>query len=388
MTRPHELRPPPLDGASATGRGRARNGVATATGLLVDRAFGEPPAAVHPVALFGRAMTRLERRVWRDHRPAGAAYAAFGAGLGSLAGAGLDRAARVALGSRAPGGAVVTWIVVAGRALGEEARAIGERLVADDLDGARERLPALVGRDPDSLDAKGVARAVVESVAENTVDAVVAPACWAAVGGAAGAGFYRAVNTLDAMVGHRNERYSQFGWAAARLDDVANWVPARLTALLAAAVRPAQAREVLDALVHPPAHPSPNAGVAEAAFAAALGLRLGGDTVYAGRVDPRPAFGTGRPPEAADIVAAVRLSRDVTLALAGLLAAPAVLGALTRRRRRPPQLAFVYRDTAEKERQLRRGVDPKRGRSRSGPYRGHNRGRSRFGTAAPREEAT
>ena len=169
---------------------------------------------------------------------------------------------------------------------------------------------------------------MVESVAENTVDAVVAPACWAAVGGAAGAGFYRAVNTLDAMVGHRNERYRRFGWAAARLDDVANWIPARLTGLLVAAVRPARAREVLDALVHPPAHPSPNAGVAEAAFAAALGLRLGGDTVYAGRVDPRPTFGTGRPPEPADIDAAVRLSRDVTLALAALLATPAVLGRL------------------------------------------------------------
>jgi adenosylcobinamide-phosphate synthase len=191
-------------------------------------------------------------------------------------------------------------------------------------------LPALVGRDPESLDAKGAARAVVESVAENTVDAVVAPACWAALGGAAGAGFYRAANTLDAMVGHRNERYGRFGWAAARLDDVANWIPARLTALLVAAVRPGQAREVLDALAHPPPHPSPNAGVAEAAFAAALGLRLGGDTVYAGRVDPRPTFGTGRPPEPGDIDAAVRLSRDVTLALAALLAAPAILVGIRR----------------------------------------------------------
>jgi adenosylcobinamide-phosphate synthase len=308
-----------------------RYGVAAAAGLLADWAFGEPPAAVHPVALFGQAMTGLERHLWRDDRPAGVAYAAVGAGLGALAGAGLGRASRFALGSSLPAGAVAAWLVVAGRALGDEARAIGERLVADDLDGARLRLPALVGRDPESLDAKGVVRAVVESVAENTVDAVVAPACWAAVVGAAGAGFYRAVNTLDAMVGHRSERYRHFGWAAARLDDAANWIPARLTAALTAAVRPAHAREVLDVLVHPPAHPSPNAGVAEAAFAAALGLRLGGDTVYAGRVDPRPAFGTGRPPEAADIDAAVGLSRDVTLALAALLAVPGVLRALAPR---------------------------------------------------------
>ena len=348
----------PYRAFSATGCGQVRSAVATAVGLVADRVLGEPPAPVHPVAAFGRAMTTLERRVWQDSRMVGAGYAATGIGLGWAAG--------FALGSSIPAGAVATWLVVAGRALGEEARVIGERLADDDLDGARRRLPALVGRDPESLDAKGVARAVVESVAENTVDAVVAPACWAALGGAAGAGFYRAVNTLDAMVGHRNERYRQFGWAAARLDDAANWIPARLTALLVAAVRPAQAREVLEALVHPPAHPSPNAGVAEAAFAAALGLRLGGDTVYAGRIDPRPTFGTGRPPGAADIDAAVRLSRDVTLALAALLATPALVAALTRR---PAQLAFLSRNTAEKERQLG-DTGPRRNRLRSEPSKG------------------
>ena len=303
----------------------ARNAFASGVGLLADRVLGEPPVAVHPVATFGRAMMALERRLWRDSRPAGVGYAASGVGVGWAAG--------FALGRSAPAGVVATWLVVAGRALGEEARAIGGRLVDDDLDGARRRLPALVGRDPECLDAKGVARSVVESVAENTVDAVVAPACWAALGGAAGAGFYRATNTLDAMVGHRNERYGRFGWAAARLDDAANWIPARLTGLLVAAVRSKQAREVLTAVIHPPAHPSPNAGVAEAAFAAALGLRLGGDAVYAGRVDPRPTFGTGRPPEPTDIDAAVRLSRDVTLALAALLTTPAALSAIPRRRR-------------------------------------------------------
>jgi adenosylcobinamide-phosphate synthase len=291
--------------------------LAAALGIVTDRLLGEPPEAVHPVVAFGRAMTALEARLWHDSRLAGARYAGTGAGLGWAAG--------LALGPSLPAGVAATWLVVAGRALGDEARAIGNRLVYGDLEGAKERLPALVGRDPESLDAKGVARAVVESVAENTVDAVVAPACWAAAGGAAGAGFYRAVNTLDAMVGHRNERYHRFGWAAARLDDAANWVPARLTALLVAAVRPRQAGEILHAVVHPPAHPSPNAGVAEAAFAAALGLRLGGDTVYAGRVDPRPAFGTGRPPDPDDIDASIRLSRDVTLALAAVLATPALL---------------------------------------------------------------
>jgi adenosylcobinamide-phosphate synthase len=319
--------------------------IAAAAGLLADRVLGEPPAAVHPVAVFGRAMTALERRAWRDCRSAGVGYAAAGVGLGWAAG--------FALGPSVPAGAAATWLVVAGRGLGNEARAIGERLADDDLDGARRRLPALVGRDPESLDAKGVARAVVESVAENTVDAVVAPACWAALGGAAGAGVYRAVNTLDAMVGHRNERYGRFGWASARLDDAANWVPARLTGLLVAAARPRYAREVLAAVVHPPAHPSPNAGVAEAAFAAALGLRLGGDTVYGGRVDPRPAFGAGRSPEPADIDTAVRLSRDVTLALAALLAAPALIRAAARR---SPGATPALLHVAARQRGLRRSA--------------------------------
>src|SRR5438105_7355792 len=216
---------------SATGGAMSRSctPLAAAFGLVADRVLGEPPAVVHPVAAFGRAMTTLERLLrsetrdyrgvrtgeggpesWRDGRSAGAGYALAGVGLGCAAG--------VALGPSFPASAATSWLVVAGKALGDEARAIGAHLVDDDLARARRRLPALVGRDPDQLDAKGVARAVVESVAENTVDAVVAPACWAAAGGAAGAGFYRAVNTLDAMVGHRNERSQRFGWAAARLD--------------------------------------------------------------------------------------------------------------------------------------------------------------------------
>ena len=212
---------------------------------------------------------------------------------------------------------------------GDEARAIGERLVDDDLDGARRRLPALVGRDPSRSTPRGWPGRSWSRWPRTPSTPWWRRPAGRRLGGAAGAGFYRAVNTLDAMVGHRNERYQRFGWAAARLDDVANWVPARADRRCwwppSARTGPGRCRRPSP---HPPAHPSPNAGVAEAAFAAALGLRLGGDTVYAGRVDPRPAFGTGRPPEPADIDAAVRLSRDVTLALAALLATPAVLGRL------------------------------------------------------------
>jgi len=280
-----------------------------AAGLVADRLFGEPPAVVHPVVAFGRVMRVVERRLYRDNRGAGVAHALIGAGLGAGAG-GL-------VGSTA----LATWVAVAGRALGTAATAVGDALDAGDLDRARALLPALVGRDPSALDEKEVARAVVESVAENTVDAVVAPALWAAVAGAPGALGYRAVNTLDAMVGHRSSRYERYGWASARLDDLAGWVPARVTAVLVAGVRPAMARSVWTAVrTQAPAHPSPNAGVAEAAFAAALGLRLGGENRYGDRVELRPPLGTGRPAEAGDIARAVALSRDVCAAMVVTLA--------------------------------------------------------------------
>jgi adenosylcobinamide-phosphate synthase len=309
-----------------------------ATGLTLDRLVGEPPVA-HPVAAYGRLMAALEARLWHDSRLWGSAFTAAGVGLGATTGKAMDElCSRRGRGGRCRstvpviGTALATGMAVAGRALADEARRVAAALEAGDVDGARARLPALCGRDPDALDDKGLARAAVESVAENTVDAIVAPAFWAAVAGAPGTLAYRAANTLDAMVGHRSPRYLRFGWAAARLDDAANWIPARLTAGLVAAVRPGAAGEVAAVLRRPPVHPSPNAAVSEAAFAVALGVRLGGDTVYGGRIDPRPTFGAGRPPEPADIDAAVRLSGDVTAALAGLLAGLGLLSAARRRR--------------------------------------------------------
>jgi len=293
-----------------------------AIGVVADRLLGEPPASLHPVAGFGRAMQAVEERIYADERAAGVLHAAAGLALGALAG----RTVRST--------AVATWSAVAGRSLGEAATRAGDALAAGDLDRARELLPALVGRDPSQLDAKEVARAVVESVAENTVDAVVAPALWAAVAGAPGALAHRAVNTMDAMVGYRDERYQRYGWASARMDDAAAWVPARATAALVAACRPRAAALVWQTVRRDAAaHPSPNSGVAEAAFAAALGLRLGGESRYGERVELRPALGTGRPPEAADIASSVRLSHDVGLMLVAALAA-ADLGARVLRRRR------------------------------------------------------
>ena len=148
------------------------------------------------------------------------------------------------------------------------------------------------------------------------MDAVVAPLFWATVGGAPGVLAHRAVNTLDAMVGHRTPRYERFGWASARADDLAAWLPARLTAMLVATVRPRRARAIVRAVAaDAPHHPSPNGGVAEAAYAAALDLRLGGTNRYGDRVEHRGVLHpAGRAPEPADIARAVTLLRDVTVA--------------------------------------------------------------------------
>jgi adenosylcobinamide-phosphate synthase len=283
--------------------------------VIADVIVGELPIRPHPVSVFGAAMDAVERRCYRDGRLAGLVHA----------GAGITLAAATGVVVRST--AAATFVAVAGRSLGQAAVAVRRALDAGDLDAARDRLPALVGRDPSGLDEKEVCRAVVESVAENTVDAVVAPALWGAVAGAPGALAYRAVNTLDARVGHHNDRYERFGWASARLDDGANLVPARVTAGLVVTVRPHRAAAVLSAVLNQAgAHPSPNAGVAEAAFAAALGVRLGGLNRYGGRVEIRPPLGTGVPPGPGDIDRAVRLSRHVSVALAAGLALAGWIG--------------------------------------------------------------
>lgn len=290
------------------GSPRVTRPLGAAAGIGLDRLLPEPPGAIHPVVLFGLVMTSLEHRLHRDRRAPGLVHASAGLALGLAAGAAVRSTT------------LATTSAVAGRALSKAATDVGRALDDDDLDRARGLLPALVGRDPSGLDAGEVARATIESVAENTVDAVVAPALWAALAGAPGALGCRAVNTLDSMVGHRSPRYANYGWASARLDDLVAWVPARLTVLLVGLVRPRAAGTIWRAVRdQAPAHPSPNAGVSEAAFAAALGLRLGGRNRYGGRTEERAVLGTGRLPQPGDIDAAVRLSRDVSAALAALL---------------------------------------------------------------------
>jgi adenosylcobinamide-phosphate synthase len=292
-------------------------------GVALDALTGDPRRG-HPVAAFGRAAGALERRLYADSKARGAVFAVVCvAGAAALGIAGRRRTA------------LLTWAVLGGTSLAREGRAMGRSLEYGDLAAARARLPHLCGRDPAALDEPELTRATVESIAENTSDAAVAPLLWGAALGAPGLAAYRAVNTLDAMVGHRSPRYANFGWAAARTDDVANWVPARLTGLLTVVCAPlvgGSPRAAYRVLRRDGArHPSPNAGRCEAAFAGALGVRLGGVNVYGTRTEHRPGLGEGRAPEPDDIRRAVRLSRAVTLASAllavgGRLAARRALG--------------------------------------------------------------
>ncbi|MFF9068844.1 cobalamin biosynthesis protein [Streptomyces sp. NPDC014891] len=306
-------------------------------GLAVDLLVGDPRRG-HPVAAFGRAAAAVEDRLHHDHRGWGALHTAVCAGSTVALGALAARAVRNRPAAAVALTAASVWAVVGGTTLGREARAIGGALAAGDLEVARERLPHLCGRDPQSLDGPAMARAVVESVAENTSDAVVGALFWGAVAGVPGLVGFRAVNTLDAMVGHRSPRHRRFGWASARLDDVAGWPGARLTAALAS-VAGGNPRGALRAWRADAAkHPSPNAGPVEASFAGALGVRLGGTLAYGGRVEHRPVLnGGGRDVEVADIDRAVRLSRRVTALTLAVCAGgrliSGALGAPARKRR-------------------------------------------------------
>jgi adenosylcobinamide-phosphate synthase len=329
-----------------------------AAGVALDALLGDPRRG-HPVAAFGRAAAALEARDYADTRLRGIAHATACVLAAAAPAVLLHRRTRGRPPLEAAAAALTVWAVTGARSLHDEAERAWVALDHDDLRAARRVLPSLCGRDPAGLDATEIARAVIESVAENTSDAVVAPLLWGAVAGLPGLAVYRAVNTLDAMIGHRSPRYLRFGWASARLDDAANWIPARVTAALTiacASAVPAGTRTLMAPWVPLPAgsaqflpaegrpapgsarsalravlrygkrHPSPNAGRCEAAFAGALGVRLGGTNVYRGITEVRPELGDGRAPDPDGIRRAVRLSRAVTVAATGL----AVLIALAR----------------------------------------------------------
>ncbi|MGU3294016.1 cobalamin biosynthesis protein [Williamsia sp. M5A3_1d] len=298
---------------------RAPRALGLMLGVAADLMFADPRRG-HPVAGMGTVAGHIERVVYRDNRWAGVVF--VGGCLASVLA--IAEPLRRVGGARAVAAtAAATWTVLGGTGLTRVAAAVADALEADDEPAARALIPSLCGRDPESLDRAGIIRATVESVAENTSDATVAPLVWGTVGGVRGLIAYRMVNTLDAMVGHRTPRYKRFGWAAARLDDVANLVPARLAGLVVIAIggRPVDAAAAWrrDA----GGHPSPNAGVVESSFAGALGIGLGGTTVYRHRVEERPRLGDGPAPEVADLRRAITLSRRVQLVSAVLAAGAA-----------------------------------------------------------------
>jgi len=296
-------------------RGR---GAGIAAGYVADVLFGDPRRG-HPVALFGSGAAALERLTFADSRRAGALHIGTLLGAVGLLGVAVERAA----GRRGPGWTVVataaaTFVALGGTSLSRTGDQMAGLLDAGDVAGARRLLPSLCGRDPAVLDSAGLVRAALESVAENTSDAHMAPVMWAAVAGVPAVLVYRGANTLDAMIGHRSPKYARFGWTAARFDDAANFAAARLTALLVAACAPVVGGSPAEAVRawrrDAARHPSPNAGVVEAAFAGALGVRLGGPTQYAHELEIRPTLGDGRAPEVSDLARAVRLSRIVQAA--------------------------------------------------------------------------
>jgi adenosylcobinamide-phosphate synthase len=267
------------------------------------------------VAGFGKLASALERACWADDRRCGAAYTALLVGGVASAGWVAQRATRGRPVAETAVVAVTTWAVLGGRSLAREGSVMAQMLELDDLTGARDRLSHLCARDATGLPAHELARASVESLAENTSDAVVAPLLWGAAAGVPGLLGYRAVNTLDAMVGYRSERYLRFGWASARLDDLLNLVPARVAAALTAVSAPVVGGSCVEACRvwrrDGSRHPSPNAGPVEAASAGALGVSIGGSNIYDGAQEDRGTLGDGPAVVVADLGRAVRLSQAV-----------------------------------------------------------------------------
>ncbi|WP_370947531.1 cobalamin biosynthesis protein [Amycolatopsis sp. cg5] len=304
-------------------RCRSSQAAGLVAGYAADVVFGDPRTA-HPVAAFGRAAGALERRLWSDSRRAGLAYAGICVGTVTGAGVLVQRFTRNRPFARFVATAVATWVVLGGRGLAHEGTVMADLLDDADLPSARRRLSHLCARDATGLEAPELARAATESIAENTSDAVIAPLLWGGVAGIPGLLGYRALNTLDAMVGYRSPRYENFGWASARADDVANLVPSRVGAVLTVLCAGKSAGRAWRIWRRDGAHhPSPNAGQVESAFAGALGIRLGGVNSYGGRAEDRGTLGDGPAPDATDLRRSVRLSRAVGLAALAVAVAAA-----------------------------------------------------------------
>ncbi len=310
-------------------------GAKAALALLVDLLAGDPPM-LHPVRLLGAVIAGFERLLRprsptaQGERVGGVVLAGVVVGGAYLGSWGLLRGV-----SRWPlvRESLEVWLLamtIAMRGLVQAAGRVRQALEQGDLGMARAAVGEMVGRKTDDLDEREVIRAAVESVAESVADGITAPLFYGFIGGAPLAMAYRAANTLDSMVGYRSPRYVNFGWASAKLDDLATCIPARLTAVifpLGVALVGEDSRGAIATMLRDGRkHPSPNAGLAEAAMAGALGVRLGGTNIYGSRVEVRPHLGDSRQPLTPHhITQAVRIA----VLTAGIFA---VAGAVLRRR--------------------------------------------------------
>ncbi|SFH71158.1 adenosylcobinamide-phosphate synthase [Bradyrhizobium sp. Gha] len=298
--------------------------------MAVDALMGWPSPLFarigHPVTWLGRLIAAIDSGWNRASDPPGLRRAA------GLAGAFLVIAIAVVLGrvlqSALASGwiqivlvGILAWPLVALRSLHDHVAAVADPLLGGDIAAARGAVSRIVGRDPAALDEAGIARAAIESLAENASDGIVAPVFWGALFGLPGILGYKAINTLDSMIGHRSERHQAFGWAAARIDDVANFVPARLTGFLFVLLAPRRSEALSCMTRDARRHRSPNAGWPEAAMAGALGVRLSGPRIYHGCATDEPWLNDGaRDPQASDIIEGLTVYRRAMLLLAGVLA--------------------------------------------------------------------
>jgi adenosylcobinamide-phosphate synthase len=286
-----------------------------ALALLLDAMLGDPHWLPHPARIMGAAISWgediLHTGDGQEDLRRGAALATAVVGLSAgVTWAIIGICERIAPSLGALAALAIAWTTLAARGLDSAAREVQDALLRGDESAARRAMPALVGRDPCTLDRDAMIRATVESVAENASDAVIAPLLFLFVAGPVGAIAYKAINTLDSMIGHRDERYTYFGRFAARLDDVANWVPARVAALCIIGASGAWSRRGGNAYLvwrrDARKHESPNAGHPEAAMAGGLGIQLGGAAVYEGEKIERALLGEAEGSAIVETIATAR----------------------------------------------------------------------------------
>lgn len=303
--------------------------------LVIDSIFGWPRGLHarigHPVSWIGQLISRIDRLLNRNsssgnfRRTTGCLCLLFILSI-VLVPAVLIQDSIPETTSGLLIGAVLAWPMIAARSLHQHVGAVLESLSLDNLQHARESVSQIVGRDTSVLDESGISRATLESLAESTSDGIIAPIFWGAIFGLPGLFAYKAVNTLDSMIGHRNQKYAAFGWASAVLDDAMNYFPARLTGLLMAVVSP-EPRAALRCMMNDArCHRSPNAGWPESSMAGALGIRLSGPRMYGDLVDKQPWLNKSAPdPDARTIQSGLDLYNKVLIGVGCLLAVPGLL---------------------------------------------------------------